>query len=232
MSTGCRDYLLAKPDSLGPVPRIRAASIDEHKALIRNALLNAARDLIDETGTADISLGEVALAAGVGRTTFYDYFSDRDDVIASLVEEELPRVLADVIDSVPDALPIPERLAELASRTVEFVATDRVFGIILHRDVGRMSAEAQDRIAASHGELSGEMASLYMRGVERGLFNAMPPILAGRLIQDTIMAGARVLIDAGDATPPETVTGGVKQFLLGGLGYSPAADEGSRPGGN
>jgi AcrR family transcriptional regulator len=209
------------------VPRIRAASIDEHKALIRNALLNAARDLIDEAGTADISLGEVALAAGVGRTTFYDYFSDRDDVIASLVEDELPRVLTEVIEGVPENLAIPERLAELASRTVEFVATDRVFGVILHREVGRMSADAQDRIAASHGELSGEMANLYMRGVEQGLFNAMPPVLAGRLIQDTIMAGAQVLIDAGDTTAPQSVTSGVKQFLLGGLGYSASADEGS-----
>ena len=30
--------------------------------------------------------GEIALAAGVGRTTLYDYFTDRDDLIATLVE--------------------------------------------------------------------------------------------------------------------------------------------------
>ena len=204
------------------MPRIRAASIDEHKALTRSALLQAARDLIDVTGTADISLGEVALAAGVGRTTFYDYFSDRDDVIASLVEEELPIVLNGVVESVPDDLPIPERLAELVARTVEFVATDRVFGVILHRDSGSMSVEAQERIGASHGELSSEMANLYMRGVSQGHFNAMPPALAGQLIQDTIMAGARVLIAAGtyDEKSLSEVTLGVRAFLLGGLGYS------------
>ncbi|MEE8375743.1 MAG: TetR/AcrR family transcriptional regulator [Acidimicrobiia bacterium] len=204
------------------MPRIRAASIDEHKALTRSALLQAARDLIDDTGTADISLGEVALAAGVGRTTFYDYFSDRDDVIASLVEEELPIVLSGVIESVHGDLSIPERLAELAARTVEFVATDRVFGVILHRDAGRMSVEAQERIAASHGELSSEMANLYMQGVSQGHFNTMPPALAGQLIQDTIMAGARVLIAAGtyDEESLSEVTRGVRTFLLGGLGYS------------
>jgi len=204
------------------MPRIRAASIDEHKALTRSALLQAARDLIDDTGSADISLGEVALAAGVGRTTFYDYFSDRDDVIASLVEEELPIVLAGVIESVPDDLSIPERFAELAARTVEFVATDRVFGVILHRDAGRMSVEAQERIGVSHGELSSEMANLYMQGVSQGHFNAMSPALAGQLIQDTIMAGARVLIAAEpyDEKSLSEVTHGVRTFLLGGLGYS------------
>ena len=208
------------------MPRIRAASIDEHKALTRSALLTAARDLIDETGTADISLGEVALAADVGRTTFYDYFSDRDDVIASLVEEELPSVLAGVIDAIPDDLSIPERLAELAARTVEFVATDRVFGVILHREAGRMSAEAQERIGASHAELSSEMANLYIQGVDQGHFNAMPPALAGQLIQDTIMSGARVLIAGAshDEASLDEVTLGVRRFLLGGLGYSGLAD--------
>lgn len=202
------------------MPRIRAASIDEHKALTRKALLDAARDLIDEMGTAEISLGEVALAAGVGRTTFYDYFSDRDDVIASLVEEELPHVLADLIHSVPRSLSIPDRLAELASKTVVFVAEDRVFGIILHREVGKMGQDAQDRILESHTDLSHEMAGLYMQGVTEGLFDPMPPRLAGRLIQDTIMSAAKVLID--ELATVDEVTQVLKHFLLGGLGYSDA----------
>ena len=69
------------------MPKIRAASIDEHKELTRRSLLDAAYRVIDEAGSAEVPLGEIALSAGVGRTTFYDYFDDRDDVIASLVEE-------------------------------------------------------------------------------------------------------------------------------------------------
>ena len=75
------------------MPRIRAASIDEHKALTKRALLDAAQALIRESGTADLPLGEIAIAAGVGRTTLYDYFDDRDDLIATLVEDELPGVV-------------------------------------------------------------------------------------------------------------------------------------------
>lgn len=202
------------------MPRIRAASIDEHKALTRRALLDAARQLIEATGTAEISLGEVSLAAGVGRTTFYDYFSDRDDVIAALVEEELPVVIGELIASVEESLPIAERLAQLATNTVEFVATDQVFGVILHREVGRMGQEAQERIRDSHGELAAEMARLYIRGVESGIFAELPPALAGRLIQDTIMSGARALINGGtDSESLDQVTEGVRRFLLGGLGF-------------
>ena len=198
------------------MPKIRAASIDEHKELTRSSLLAAAYRLIDEAGTAEVPLGEIALSAGVGRTTFYDYFDDRDDVIASLVEDKLPDVIAGLIAQVPEGLDTAERLARLASLTVEFVATDRVFGVILHREAGRMGTEAQLRIRHSHSQLATELASIYMRGVSEGVFRAMPGYLAGLLIQDTIMSAARALID--DHTRLSEVTEGVEAFLLGGLG--------------
>jgi AcrR family transcriptional regulator len=198
------------------VPKIRAASIDEHKELTRRSLLDAAYQVIDEAGTADVPLGEIALAAGVGRTTFYDYFDDRDDVIASLVEDKLPDVIAELIDSVPEDLTIADRLAKLASATVEFVATDRVLGVILHREAGRMGLDAQERIGDSHAQLATEMASIYMTGVSEGVFHPLPFYLAGRLIQDTIMSAARALID--DDSRRQEVTEGVESFLLGGLG--------------
>jgi len=203
------------------MPRIRASSIGEHKALTRRALLDAARTLIDERGTAEISLGEVAFLAGVGRTTFYDYFSDRDDLIAALVEEELPNVVAELIAEVPEDLDIPDRLGALAVKMVEFVAKDRVFGVILHREVGRMNADTQRRIVDSHVQLSQEMAGLYRRGVEEGVFRPLPPRLAGSLIQDTIMSAAKVFIEGPDTEERlREVTDGLRSFLLGGLGYS------------
>lgn len=198
------------------MPRIRAASIDEHKTLTRRALLEAAGRLIDEAGTADLPLGEIALLAGVGRTTFYEYFEDRDDVIASLVEDKLPQVIDELIASVPAHLDAAERMARLASATVRFVATDRVFGVILHREVGRMGLTAQARIRDSHSHLATELAGIYMRGVAEGVFRPIPPYLAGRLIQDTIMSAARALID--DDTRLDEVSRELEVFLLGGLG--------------
>lgn len=206
------------------MPRIRAASIDEHKAITREALIDAARNLIEEAGTAEIALGQVALAAGVGRTTLYDYFSDRDDMIASMVEEELPHVISDLIESVPTRMPVDQRLAELAARTVEFVASDPVFGVILHREAGRMSPAAQERINDSHSELSTEMAGLYMEGVAEGLFAYIPPQLAGRLIQDTIMSAAKTLIDDDGALGTTVITSALRTFLLGGLAASQEID--------
>lgn len=200
------------------MPRIRADSIAEHKELTRRQILEAAQELIAEIGSADISLGEMASAVGIGRTTLYEYFSDRDDVIASLVEQELPGVVADLLTGVPPGLAAPDHLAEVVERTVRFVATDRVLGLILHREVGRLSASAQQRIRLAHADLVSEVAAVYRHGVEDGTLRAIPADLAGRFIQDVIMSAARAVIAAPDPEGrlPELLAA-TRSFLLGGL---------------
>ena len=79
-----------------------------------------------------------------------------------------------------------------------------------------MSIDAQQRIMRSHAQLATELASIYARGVREGVFVEIPGYLAGRLIQDTIMSAARVLIE--DDSRLREVTGVVEAFLIGGLG--------------
>ncbi len=203
------------------MPRIRAASIDEHKEMTRSAILKAATEIIGRTGTAELSLGELTSTAGIGRTTFYEYFADRDDVIASLVEEELPGVIDEIIAS-SESEATDQRLADLVVATVEFVVANPVLGLILHREVPRLGQEAQDRIMEAHIDLSGAMAGLYMSGVAEGIFRPLDPELAGRLIQDSIMSAAKTVI--GSDSPElraQVVTAGLRDFLLAGLRAQP-----------
>lgn len=200
------------------MPRIRAENIEAHKELTRRDILDATHEVLAEVGSADISLGEVALHAGIGRTTLYEYFRDKDDLIASLVEERLPEVVEDLIGSVPQGLNVEERLVRLSVATVEFVVNDPVLGLILHREVPRMSHAAQDRIMMAHSDLATEMVNVYLTGVKKELFRRMAPDIAGRFIYDVIMSAAKVLIAAADpAKRFSEVADDMSAFLLGGL---------------
>ncbi len=201
------------------MPRIRAESIAEHKEMTRAQILAAAQELIAEIGSADIPLGEIASAIGIGRTTLYEYFADRDDVIASLVEEELPGVVEGLIADFPSGLSAPDHLVQMAERTVRFVATDPVLGLILHREVGRLSPSAQQRIRVAHADLVKEVAHVYQQGIDDGSLRPFPLDLAGRFIQDSIMSAAGAVI----ATPSpsarlDEILGAMRTFLLHGLG--------------
>lgn len=200
------------------MPRIRAENIEAHKALVLRQALEAAQALFDEFGYEHTSLGDVAAAIGVGRTTLYDYFTDKEDLLATLVETSLPDTIAELLGSIPKGLSVDERLGELAIKTVEFVVSDPILGLVLHRELPALAGETQDRIAAAHEDLSREFALLYRTGVQEGLFRTMAPDVAGAFLQDVIMAAARVLL-RGDEPKARLheVTGSLVDFLRGGL---------------
>ena len=197
------------------MPRIRASSIEEHKVLTRRQILEAARTLLAETGNGDLNLGDLAAVAGIGRTTLYEYFRDRDDLIASLVEDALPGVISGLVGQMDRRKSPDELLLDLAELVVEFVATDPVLGVILHREVPRLGSNAQDRIRLAHTDLSAAMMGTYQSAVAAGRFRPVAPDLAGRLIQDTIMSFARSVIMA-PARLPE-IRAELRSFLQGGL---------------
>lgn len=203
---------------MGFMPRIRAESIEAHKALTRSDIIDAAREILAEMGSADISLAEVAFAAGIGRTTLYEYFRDKDDLIASLVEERLPVVVEEMIESVANVQGVEDRILGLASATVRFVISDPVLGVILHRELPRLSSDAQARVRAAHANLAQEMTATWMRGVEAGLFRPMAPDAAGRFMNELIMAAAKILISSEDPDGRfSEVIGDLNRFLRGGL---------------
>ncbi|HEY5578381.1 MAG TPA: TetR/AcrR family transcriptional regulator [Acidimicrobiia bacterium] len=199
------------------MPRIRAASIAEHKALTRDELLDAAEVLFSRHGYEGSSLGDVAAFVGIGRTTVYEYFADKEDLLASLVEGRLPKLVEQVVEGIPQDAPPSKQLSELASRMIEFVATEPTLGVLLHRAVPKLSEGAQARVRAAHEGLAREFARVYRKGVQAGELRSMPPDLAGRLMQDLIMSAARVLNDDRDPSRrlEEVVNASVAVLLEG-----------------
>lgn len=163
----------------------------------RDAMLDAARELIGEIGYAEMSHSDITAAVGMGRTTFYEHFSSKEDVLIELVRRDLPPLTVEILQSVDSSLPPDERLHALGYRMVEFVGTDHI-GLILHTEVPRLSPEAQRQIAEAHEGIAHEFASIYRAGVEAGLFRSIPPVLAGRMMESIMMTGGRVVMSSTD----------------------------------
>ena len=64
-------------------------SRQERKQRTRQALLDAALDLLDDRGFANLSLREVAKQAGIVPTAFYRHFASMDELGIALVEESM-----------------------------------------------------------------------------------------------------------------------------------------------
>ena len=87
-----------------------ARSTYQHQSIIhrrtRGAILNAAKELLAESGISGTNMIEIADRAQVSRASLYNHFRDKHEVFLALVESELERIstLAMIAQSRSEAL--------------------------------------------------------------------------------------------------------------------------------
>ncbi len=76
------------------MPRIRGASLAEHRTTTRARVFAALAGLMTQRGFDAITMADLAEAAGVGRTSLYNHFRDKEAVVVAFASEETDRYLA------------------------------------------------------------------------------------------------------------------------------------------
>jgi len=98
----------------------------------RTAILEAARDLLAETGLEALSMRTVARRVGVSATAIYHYFENKDALVRSVVQTGYQR-MEDYLERATRPLPIGsrERLQALGEAYVRFALENREYFKVL-----------------------------------------------------------------------------------------------------
>ncbi len=115
------------------------------------------------TGGAEISLDEVAKAAGVGVGTLYRHFPTRDDLIAAVYRTEVER-LATAATRLAREQPPLEALREWMRLFVDYIAAKHLIAPVLNSTVEGASAI----YAATGDQVKGAIRDLVDRAVASG----------------------------------------------------------------
>lgn len=161
------------------------------KIRTRARLIESAADVFARMGYSATTHADLAAAAGIGRTTFYEYYESKEDLLVHLVERQIPELSDELFEGLEE-LEAFHQMSELVVRMIQFVGTDPL-GLILHTEVPRLHEDVQRRMATAHAPLSRRFVAIYEAGVEAGDFVEMDSMLAARLIYESIMTAGRVL---------------------------------------
>ncbi len=96
----------------------RVSPPPDRALLQREAIIDAARDIIVERGVGALTLRVLAQRIGVTAPALYAHVRDKDDILRAVVDVELDR-LADRFETVADAEPI-ERIRAHGRAYVEY----------------------------------------------------------------------------------------------------------------
>lgn len=121
--------------TIGGMRQARTPYAVAARELLRDTLFGAARDLIQGRPWAEITMAEIATAAGVSRQTLYKEFGSRDEFAQQLVVREGTRFLDDVDRAVRDHLDDPRAAISAALGVfLAAAAEDPLVRALLHDD--------------------------------------------------------------------------------------------------
>jgi AcrR family transcriptional regulator len=131
------------------MPKISAASVPEHRAQQRAALIRAAVGLLAEEGAGAVTPAAVTARAGLARSTFYLYFPSGAALLAAIVEDAFTAADA----AVSEAL---DAVTGARARVDAFVRTElHLTAQGLHRPAvalmrAELPGECRDRVHELH----------------------------------------------------------------------------------
>jgi AcrR family transcriptional regulator len=126
---------------------LRQAQRDQTRGRIKQA----AKNLFYENHYDATRMEEIALAAGLRRSTLYLHYRDKAEILSEIIAEYTPKAQA-ILATLPGAGASVEEIAEWVERVARFVASEQVpLSIILElRRSSENTAEALERLT---GEL-------------------------------------------------------------------------------
>ena len=155
---------------------------EEELSRRRHEIFNAAVHLFLEKGFNETSMREISEAAGMGKSTLYDYFKTKDDVLLWFIEDELMDVTAAAQEIAGQPLPALERLRQIMRRHLEFLVASKELYMKLYLEVQRLSTQSQKRIQASRHAYQDLVRQLIEEGIRAGAFRPVNSLLVARLM--------------------------------------------------
>ena len=193
------------------MPRISEPTVAEHRARQLRTLLDAARALVAEEGIEALSLAALARRVGLSRPGLYEYFRSRDDLVAAILEDELPRWATLVEGAMSTSAPLPAKV-EAYVRTQLEVMTDGRHAAAVALVEHALAEPARERIRDGHAQLLRPLVTALAEG------GVPEPDLRAELIQGIVDAAARLAQRRPGGTPAAAVVDAAVAQAVHGLG--------------
>ncbi|MBY8864338.1 TetR/AcrR family transcriptional regulator [Streptomyces sennicomposti] len=168
-----------------------------HHGDLRAACLRAARELLEEDGSAGLSLRAVARRAGVSATAPYRHYADREALVSAVAAQGY-RELAESLAAAHPSPSTPDDLAAVAVAYVRFALDHPALFRVMFAEP--CDPDNEERAAAT------AVISEYVRGIVHRAFPGVDPDALSTTVWALVHGLAFLHLDGKlDASTPEVV---------------------------
>ncbi|MER6466052.1 TetR/AcrR family transcriptional regulator [Streptomyces sp. NPDC001288] len=173
-----------------------------HHGDLRAACLRAARELLEEDGSAGLSLRAVARRAGVSATAPYRHYADRDALVSAVAAQGYRELAGHLLAAHPSPT-TPDELAAVAVAYVRFALDHPALFRAMFAEP--CDPNSEERVAATAA------ISAYVHGIVRGAFPDADADALSTTVWALVHGLAFLHLDGKlDASAPELVAAQVR----------------------
>jgi AcrR family transcriptional regulator len=186
---------------------------EEEQIRRRHEIFDASVKLFLKNGFQETSMREIADAAGIGKSTLYDYFRTKDEILVWGVEDLIMNLTVEVGEIVIQPAPAIERLRQVLKRNLEVLVLNKEFYLKLSFEVARLNLESQRRIQIRRHAYQDLLRQLIDEGIAEGSFRKVDSLVVARTLISALTP--TVFTSRPSGTPQEMLDAAFDIMLKG-----------------
>ncbi len=188
----------------------------------RDQVVSGARRLFAERGSVEVSMEEIAAAAGVSRSTLYNHFSNRDHVLTACMDAARQQL----VDELSGALAADDGTTADRLQTFLAVVLDTVdhnvaffrIAVAVQNGPTDLGLSTRATITVAGLEVGTVLDELVREGLEDGTFRRGEPHEVIGAIGQVIYGAISFRAEDPHPVPPAEAASRLRNLLLHGLG--------------
>jgi len=178
------------------MPRIRADNIEQHKAVTRALIVDAALEMFATVGYERATLGSIADQAGMPRSSLYEYFPNKEAILGAVIEDRVPPLFNEWSAGIPEGNAL-ERLEGMFRTTFRMMLEHpRVAALVV--GPGRQTAGPETRMGEMVSLVESALADICSDGIAEGLFPPGDPQHLGAAVGDLLIGGVNEMLQSAE----------------------------------
>lgn len=152
----------------------------------RGQILAAAAEVFSETGYHGARVEDIAVRAGIGKGTVYEYFKSKKELYEETIFHVLETCLSEALEGV-EAIQDPiDKLRSIIDLQATLMARKGNIATLFMKNSGDIHRDMIDRLIEFRGRVMDFIAGIIEQGIQKGVFRPVDPHLAGILFMGVL----------------------------------------------
>ena len=185
----------------------------EEIAKRRHEIFHQVVNVSVKKGFHETSMREIAEAAELGKSSLYDYFKTKDEILVYFFEDQLNNLTNEAQKVALQNLSADKRLRQIMEIHIESLQANKNLFLKLTQESQRLRPQSQKQVQEKRYAYQDLVRALIDEGIREGIFRKVNSLLAARLLisgMSSVIYGSR-----STGTPQEMLRETLDIFFKG-----------------